>query len=56
LLKNINKEQKNLETFDLYVDNLEELKRILNLTNIRKSVFTKNISNISNFIEYNNIE
>lgn len=56
ILKNVSKEQWNLETFDLNIWSLEELKKILLQKNISKKIFTKNPQNISNFLEYNNIE
>lgn len=78
ILKNVEKDQKNLETFDMFVENLEELKKTLSqrppltppyqggeLQNPPPArgeleggikIFTKNPQNISNFLEYNNIE
>lgn len=56
ILKNVSKDQKNLETFDMFVENLEDLKKTLLQKNISKKIFTKNPQNINNFLEYNNIE
>lgn len=56
LLKNPKKEQKNLETFDLFVENIENLKKLLENKSISKKIYTKNPKNIQNFLEYNNLE
>jgi hypothetical protein len=39
----------------MYIESLEELKKILSQKNLSKKIFTKNPQNINNFLEYNNI-
>lgn len=54
ILKNSNLEQTNLEINDLFIDNLENLIKILK-SDKKIIIYTKNEKTISTFLEYNNI-
>lgn len=54
LLKNANISQNNLDITDLFIDNLENLVKILH-TDKKVTIYTKNERSIATFLEYNNI-
>lgn len=55
ILKNVNINQTNLDITDLFIDNLENLIKILK-ENKKVKIYTKNEKTIQTFLEYNNIE
>ncbi|MCT4617493.1 MAG: DEAD/DEAH box helicase [Candidatus Gracilibacteria bacterium] len=48
------KTQTNLDITDLYIKNIEDFRELLNSTN-KVNIYTKNIKNIENFLDYNKI-
>lgn len=55
ILKNPNLNQTSLEVKDLFLNNIEDFIKILKGSK-KISIYTKNIKNIKNFLEYNNLD